>query len=569
VSVSIALTGRQARLPLLVASAGAAFALWRLASWDFVNPNEMFHPHGYCYLWLPDLVAAHVVSDSVIALSYLTISLTLVYLVRKARRHIPFSWMFLAFGTFIVACGMTHAMEIVTLWQPWFWLSADVKMVTALASVSTAIALPPLVPKILAMVAAANVSEQRRLALEEANAELERRVDERTKQLSEAMQREHALREHAEEANRLKDEFLSTVSHELRTPLTAILGWGEMLAKHQLAPAAQTRAIASIRRNARAQTQLVDDLLDVSRMTIGKLRLNRRPVAFDEIVEGAVDSIGPVAAAKGISVVVHAPRSSSFVLGDSHRLQQIVWNLLSNAVKFTPDGGTVTISMTRGPRQVRLEVADTGIGLDPPFMSHIFERFRQADSSPSRRQMGLGLGLALSRYLTELHGGCISAHSEGLGRGTTFTLEFPLTHPPAQSSRLPLVDETPRLDGARILVVDDDADGVDMVTAALTEVGAEVVPSFSAREAIERVRGGGIDLIVSDLAMPQEDGYAFIRKVRDELASRIPAIALTARVRQEDRSRALASGFQLHVAKPVRPIDLVTAVAHLLQQHAM
>jgi CheY-like chemotaxis protein len=203
-----------------------------------------------------------------------------------------------------------------------------------------------------------------------------------------------------------------------------------------------------IRRNARAQTQLVDDLLDVSWMTIGKLRLNRRPVAFDEIVEGAVDSIGPVAAAKGISVVVHAPRSSSFVLGDSHRLQQIVWNLLSNAVKFTPDG-------------------------------------------------------------------------------------------------------------------------VDMVTAALTEVGAEVVPSFSASEAIERVRGGGIDLIVSDLAMPQEDGYAFIRKVRGDLASRIPAIALTARVGQEDRAQALASGFQLRVPKPVLPIDLVLAVAHLLQQPAI
>src|SRR6266542_453046 len=273
---------------LILSTVAGAALLWRLASLDFINRNPLFHPHGYCYLWMPDLVASHVISDALIALSYLTISLTLVYLVRRARRDIPFSWMLLAFGLFIVACGMTHVMEIVTLWQPLFWLSADVKIVTALASVSTAIALPPLVPKILAMVSAANVSEDRRVALEGANQDLERRVDERTRQLSEAMAREQTLRERAEESNRVKDEFLSTISHELRTPLTAILGWGEMHSRGQLSPHAIERAVASIQRNARAQTQLVDDLLDVSRMVTGKLRLDRRPISFDQVVHAAL-----------------------------------------------------------------------------------------------------------------------------------------------------------------------------------------------------------------------------------------------------------------------------------------
>jgi len=547
-----------------VSTAAGAAVLWRVASLDFINQNPLFHPHGYCYLWLPDLVAAHVISDGVIGLSYLIISLTLVYLVRRARDDIPFSWMFLAFGLFIVACGMTHAMEIVTLWQPLFWLSADVKIVTALASVSTAVALPPLVPRILKMVAAANVSEQRRLALEEANSELERRVEERTRQLSEAMKREHVLRQQAEDSNRLKDEFLSTVSHELRTPLTAILGWGEMLAKHQLTPPAEARAIASIQRNARAQTQLVDDLLDVSRMVSGKLRLDRRPVSFDQLVEAAVESIRPVAESKQISVVSNGPRTASFVLGDAHRLQQIVWNLFTNAVKFTPDGGTVTVSLTRSPKLVRLEISDTGIGLDPSFMAHLFERFRQADSSPSRAQMGLGLGLSLARHLTELHGGRISAHSEGLGRGSTFIVEMPVTATPAAVAGRSEAVDLPRLDGRRILVVDDDVDGVDMVAAALRGAGAEVIPSFSAGEALDHVRCGAIDLIVSDLAMPNEDGCAFIRRVRSDLESAIPAIALTARVRREDRAKALASGFQLHVRKPVLPAELVTAVSGLL-----
>ena len=244
----------------IAGTAVTGFVFWRLASPDFINRNPMFHPHGYCYLWQSDLVASHVISDALIALSYLTISVTLVYLVRRARREIPFRWMFLAFGMF-VACGMTHVMEIVTLWQPFFWLSADVKIVTALASVSTAIALPPLVPRILAMVRAANISEERRLALEAANRELERRVDERTRQLSDAMAREQELRERAEESNRLKDEFLSTVSHELRTPLTAILGWGEMLSpatalsarrgtRNRQHPAQRARADAAGRRPA-------------------------------------------------------------------------------------------------------------------------------------------------------------------------------------------------------------------------------------------------------------------------------------------------------------------------------
>jgi signal transduction histidine kinase len=561
--------GRQSigRGAILFGAAATGALLWKLGSLDFVNRNPLFHPHGYCYLWQGDLVASHVISDSLIALSYLTISVTLIYLVRRAQHTIPFQWMFLAFGLFIVACGLTHAMEIVTLWQPLFWLSADVKIVTALASVSTAIALPPLVPRILGVVRSATLSEERRVALERANAELEQRVEERTRQLSEAMAREHAMRERAEDANRLKDEFLSTISHELRTPLLAILGWSEMLSKGQLPAPAVDRAVASIQRNARAQTQLVDDLLDVSRMATGQLRLDRRPLAFDEVVSAALDGIRPVAEARQIALETNGRWSPHYVVGDEQRLQQVVWNLFTNAVKFTPDGGRVVVSMSRTPKTIRLEVADTGIGLDPSFKQHLFERFRQADSSPSRRQGGLGLGLALARELTELHGGHISAHSDGLGRGSTFVVELPATRLSAAGAHAG-ERRTARLDGARILVVDDDQDGLEVVAAALRDVGATVIPSLSVRDAVRHVSEGSIDLIVSDLAMPQEDGYAFIRHVRIDLGSAVPAIALTARVRQEDRQRALASGYQLHVRKPVLPSDLVQAVSQLIAHPA-
>jgi signal transduction histidine kinase len=397
-----------------------AAVLLRLAFFDYSPGSELFHPHGYCYLWQPDLVAAHVVADGLIGTAYVAISLTLIHLVRRARRQLPFSWMFVAFGGFIIACGATHFVEIWTLWQPVFWLAADVKIITAVASVATAVLLPPLVPRVLGVVSAAQLSEQRRVELEQAHAELERRVAERTVELERALER-------AQRASEAREAFLGTVSHELRTPLNAILGWSRMVLKNSADHAFVRRGLEVIDRNARAQAQLVEDVLDISRLTReGGLRLLPEPTDLTRLLRDCVDSVRPAAEGKQIALEAAWPAGPVQLTGDPRRLRQLLCNVLVNAVKFTPEGGRVGVALRVDDGQAVVDVRDTGIGIDRAFLPRVFDRFAQADCAATRAQPGLGIGLTIAHQLAELHGGCISAHSDGPGCGALFRIELPL-----------------------------------------------------------------------------------------------------------------------------------------------
>ncbi len=400
------------------------------------------------------------------------------------------------------------------------------------------------------------------------------RLHARVKQLERAERDARAL---AEAANLSKDEFLATTSHELRTPLNAILGWTRMLRAGELAGEERDRALAAVERNARAQAQLIDDLLDISRVVSGKLRLEVGPLDLEAVVREAVESIRPAAEAKGVALDLQAGLGAA-VTGDADRLQQVAWNLLSNAVKFTPRGGRVGVRVDCADASARLAVTDSGQGIAPEFLPHVFERFRQADGSSSRRHGGLGLGLALVRSLVELHGGSVEAFSEGEGRGSTFTIGLPArvgrepTGPPAPrpsrgepAPESPELSRAPRLDGLSVLVVDNEPDARDLVAAALRLHGARVVTAASADEALAALERESPDVLVSDIGMPDTDGYELVRRVRALPAGRgaVRAAALTAYDRGGDRERALAAGFDAHIGKPVEPAVLAAAVARL------
>ncbi len=697
----------------------AAAAVVLLLMWPGLAANlftsgfgeESFMPHGHCYLWVPSLVWLHVGTDTLIGFSYVAISCTLAYLVHQARQDIPFHWVFLAFGLFIIACGMTHFMEVWTLWNATYWLSGYVKLVTAAASVATAIVLPPLVPKTLALVQAARLSEARKSDLERANVELEalrQREGERLQQelqasearfsrlvqsnligvimadragnITEAndaflrmvgytredllsgelhldemtppeyrtldlqrieedksgvantpwekeyirkdggripvlvgfapledakdetvafvldlterkrmeeekarlLDREQKLRAEAEQANRLKDEFLATASHELRTPLTSIVGWTKMLRMEKFDAATLSRALETIERNADAQTRLVEDLLDISRIITGKLNLNTLPVEMALVANTAVNTVRPAADAKNIVIEMTFDAQAGPVLADASRLQQVIWNLLSNAVKFTPKDGRVQVSVRRVESQVEVSVRDTGEGIEPEFLPYVFDRFRQADGSMTRTHGGLGLGLAIVRHVVEMHGGKVSAHSEGAGRGATFSVRLPLlglysrVENPAISleqgtgeatETQPGVNYPPNLAGVRVLVVDDDPDTREMLAAFLSRADADVVTASTAAEALREIERRTPDVLVSDIGMPEIDGYELIEKVRaletECGGEMIPALALTAYAKPEDRARALEAGYQVHLSKPVEPAELKRAVANL------
>ena len=389
------------------------------------------------------------------------------------------------------------------------------------------------------------------------------------------LRKEQEARATAEAADRAKDQFLAVLSHELRTPLNAVYGWARMLRAGQIQGEADvTRALEVIERNANAQVQLVDDLLDVSRVISGKMRLDVRKVDLSIVVEAAADAVRPAAEAKGIRLQsVLDPRAGP-ITGDPDRLQQIVWNLLINAVKFTPKGGQIQVHLQRINSHVEIVVSDTGQGIAPDVLPVIFERFRQADSSSTRTHSGLGLGLALVKHLVELHGGTVVAQSAGATRGATFVVGLPLTiaefplgplprvHPTAPSAE-PLPAGTP-LDGLKILVVDDDPDALELTTAILESSGAGVRRCFAAPEALDALREWRPDVLVSDIEMPGEDGYSLIRKVRaldPAQGGRTPAIALTAYGRTQDRILSLAAGYSMHVPKPVDPGELTTIVA--------
>jgi signal transduction histidine kinase/CheY-like chemotaxis protein len=401
-------------------------------------------------------------------------------------------------------------------------------------------------------------------------------------ELRESLSREQIARAEAETANRMKDEFLATVSHELRTPLNAIIGWSHMLRSGKLDTTTITHALETIDRNAKSQAQLVEDILDVSRMITGKLRLDMEPVDLASVINAAIDAVQLAAESKSINLKVTLDPCARHTFGDAGRLQQVVWNLLSNAIKFTPATGVVELRLEKTNASLQLRISDSGQGIAPEFLPFVFDRFRQADASSTRKIGGLGLGLAIVRHLTELHGGTVSAESDGAGLGATFTITLPHAGPTerakfrrsATGTLRPIVEkspsatavETPSLNDLRVLLIDDDEDTLNVVGVSLIEAKAKVRTASSVAEAMEIIQLFRPQVIVSDLAMPDEDGYSLIRKVRaleDENLRSTPTVAFTAFVRVEDRARALSAGFDMFVPKPVQPNELIATIAGL------
>ena len=424
--------------------------------------------------------------------------------------------------------------------------------------------------------------EKGRLLVSEKTARLE--AEEAQRLSARLLIREENARAEAEAANRLKDEFLATVSHELRTPLNSILGWAQLMRTGTLDGSSSARALMTIERNTKTLAQIIEDLLDVSRIITGKLRLDVRPVELDSVVEAALEAIHPATDAKNIKLEVSLDSGVGAVSGDAGRLQQIVWNLLSNAIKFTPSGGQVSVKLERVASRARITVSDSGEGIGEEFLPYVFDRFRQADSTFSRMHGGLGLGLAIVRHLVELHGGSVGADSPGKERGATFTVSFPLLAPernadvhPGQlvDSGQPSLEEPKDLAGLSVMIVDDEHDARELLVAMLELRGASVIAVSSAAEALETLskatNGSRPDVLVSDIGMPGADGFdliAMVRAMGPERGGDIPAIALTAYASEEDRARVMAAGFQRHVAKPVEPSSLATAVASLARPTA-
>jgi CheY-like chemotaxis protein/nitrogen-specific signal transduction histidine kinase len=389
------------------------------------------------------------------------------------------------------------------------------------------------------------------------------------------LEREQAARASAEEANRLKDQFLAIVSHELRTPLNSILGWSDMLSKGALEGALRDRAVRGIGQGARRQARLIDDLLDVARIASGKMRLERVMVDLRDVIRDALLVSQPSAQEKGIRVAFDAEAVIGKVHGDPTRLQQVVSNLISNALKFTPSGGAVHIRLRRSGQDAEIVVTDTGQGIAPEFLPSVFEVFRQADGSTTRMHSGLGLGLSIVKSLVEAHNGTVSVHSAGQDRGATFIVRLPIAvfeeaSGSKAADRVPAQDaarqETPSLAGMTVLMVDDDEESRAVVAAHLKQYGAGVLTAGSAAEAFDLLQRGGVGVLLADIGMPDEDGYSLIRRIRALTSAKvatIPAAALTAFARDEDRLQALNAGFQLHLPKPVDAMSLVNAVATL------
>jgi len=558
-----------------------------------------FPPRWYCGHWTDGHGWLHIISDLGVWSAYVAIPCVLIYFALK-RRDLPFHRLMWLFGAFILACGSTHLMEAVIFWWPAYRLAGVIKLFTAVVSWATVLALIPVIPQVLALrspkALEKEIAERQRAedAMRVAFDTLEKRVEERTADLAalnstlqaeieerrraqqdrEALlESEQAARQDAERLSSLKDDFLATLSHELRTPINAVLGWTQLLRLGNMKEDDVEQALDVIERNSQIQVQLINDLLEVSRIIAGKLRLEVRDVDLKEVVLAALATVEPAATAKNITVMSMLDADAGHVAGDAGRLQQVIWNLLSNSVKFTPRGGTIEVRLERTGSQLKVTVADSGQGIAPELLPHVFERFWQADGGMSRRHGGLGLGLSIVRQLTELHGGTVEVFSEGDGRGATFVVQLPILA--ARDGRAAesnaqygsRSDGYPTLlQGVRVLVVDDEADARGLIQRTLEQGRAEVRTAASVDEALAAIAEFRPDVLISDIGMPQRDGFDLIREIRThgQSARDLPAIALTAYARPNDRRNILLAGFQLHISKPAEPYELIAAAASLV-----
>lgn len=536
-------------------------------------------PHGYCFTWNPALLWTHVVSDSLIGAAYVSIPITLLQLVRK-RTDLPFNWSVVLIALFILSCGATHWIEVWTVWNPDYWLSGNVKALTALVSVLTAIALVRLLPRILAIptvdeLTAARDALQlevghRRLA-EEAllheRAALEQRVIERTQALSTATAAAAAAHAQAEEANQLKDRFLAKVSHELRTPLQSTMTWAQLLQRSPDDTRRAAQASDRIMHNVRTQARLIDDLLDISRILSGKLGLQVRPIDAVQVIRKAVDVVRSACVERQISIELRMRTPETVPLrSDGVRLEQVVWNLVNNAVQASAQGGRVQVdcSVDAG-RALQIEVRDEGRGIRATDLPHIFEPFRQ-DAAGSNAHRGLGLGLAITRSIVDLFGGDLRATSEGEGRGAVFFLRLPLSTDDAtteEPSALDLdADERQRMLGLRVLYVEDEPDIAEGGRQMLAALGAQVSLCLDFETAALRIAQGGFEVVLSDLNLGGgKSALDLIRLLRaTPFGQGVPAIVLSAYGRAEDRETSLNAGFSLHLVKPTDAAEVARAL---------
>lgn len=529
-----------------------------------------FVPRSRCGEWTEAHRWLHVSSDFAIFGAYVAIPFVLAFFILR-RRDVPFPRILWLFVAFILACGIGHFVESLMFWQPVYRLSGLIKFITAVVSWATVFALIRIVPMALHLPGLARFNSELRREVEERK-RAEAALRESEEKMAGLLQSERAARGEAEQANRIKDEFLSNVSHELRTPLNAILGYAQLLQRGKFVGNEVDEGLSVIERNAKAQAQIIEDLLDMSRIMSGKVRLDVAAVDLGQVIQASVESVKPAADARNIRIQTILDPSAGSVYGDSGRLQQVIWNLLTNAIKFTPKEGRVQVVLKRVNSHAEIRIADTGQGIAPEFLPYIFDRFRQADATATRRHGGLGLGLSIVKQLVELHGGSVSATSAGPDQGATFVINLPIQ--PVRSidavgkdARKTRTDTPPlSLSGVRVLVVDDDADSRNFVKRLLEDYGAQVQLAASADEALTRFATQRPDVVLSDIGMPDRDGYDLLRGIRAMPAERggnVPAAALTALARPEDRKRAMLAGFQSHITKPVDPGELVAVVATL------
>lgn len=518
-----------------------------------------------CGVWSSELGWLHIGSDLAIWGAYTAIPCVLAFFILR-RKDVPFPRILWLFVAFIFACGTTHLISAIIFWQPVYRLDGVVKFFTAVVSWGTVIALVQITPKALHFPGLAKLNAQ----LAHEIAERKHAEEERERLLDS----ERYARGEAERANRMKDEFLSLVSHELRTPLNAMMGYAQLLLMNSRSPEQVAEAANVIARNGRAQVQIIEDLLDMSRVVTGKMRLDVQSVDLCDVVRRAIDAVTPAATAREIEVQTSLDPQASRIVGDASRLEQVFWNLLSNAIKFTPERGKVKVSLERVGSHVEVRVSDTGQGIAADLLPFVFDRFRQGDASAQRRHGGIGLGLSLVKHLVEMHGGSVLAQSAGADQGSTFVVSLPLqiAPPTGGDQRLPSAEglslrgAAPPIADLRVLIVDDEADARSLAARMLEPHGVEVHSAASADKALELLKRVRPDVIVSDIGMPGTDGYQFMRMVRslpDEEGGRTPAVAATAFARGEDRTKALLSGYQAHLAKPVDANELVAVVATL------